>query len=139
MTRILKAAAFRWGLAALPLLCLLASPGGAYGSEEDVTIYGVIGDVRIPERHLVVNEERIGITEETEYFNHKEKAISPENLKPGKWIFGIGRPTATGGLTLEKVYLLPGPLKGKDRSTYPFMTRDEDRNEEPSKDRNRER
>ncbi|MBI4715066.1 MAG: hypothetical protein HY760_03865 [Nitrospirae bacterium] len=139
MTRILKAAALRWGLAALPILCILAFPVGASGSEENVTIYGVIGDVRASERHLVVNEERIGITEETEYFNHKEKAISIQDLKTGKWIFGIGRPTATGGLTLEKVYLLPRPLKGKDQSSYPFMNRDENVEDAPSKNHDRER
>ncbi len=71
---------------------------------------------------LVLNETwTIHITEETEFFNRRGKELKQLTLRGHKWIYVEGLLNPDGSIQAQKIYLIPGIVKIKDRRKYPFM------------------
>jgi hypothetical protein len=110
---------------ALLLLLSLLTPPPTYSEEGTITFQGVIMTSGEPSSYIVVNEGKVLVTEATRYLNHKEKTISSNEFRAGKWVFGVAH-TTLRGLTADKLYLLPKKVKGDKDAEYPFMTREDE-------------
>ena len=106
---------------ALLLLLSLLTPPPTHSEEGTTTFQGVMMTSDEPSSYIVVNEGKVLVTESTRYLNHKEKTISSNEFRAGKWVFGVAH-TTLRGLTADKLYLLPKKVKGGKDAEYPFMT-----------------
>ncbi|MCP3677363.1 MAG: hypothetical protein GY721_07180 [Deltaproteobacteria bacterium] len=71
---------------------------------------------------FILNEEwTVYISEETTFYNSREKELKRHTLGGHKWIYVEGVLHPDGSIQAQVIYLLPGFVKKKDMQKYPFM------------------
>jgi len=110
------------------LLLLLSNQPALAGSDDTVTFQGIVNSTDEMPGHLFINERNVLLDERVEVMDHKEKYKSLSDIKNGKWIYVVSKETISGPKAI-RIYLLPGNVKHSEKRNYPFMHREEERDE----------
>src|SRR4030066_1831661 len=101
-------------------LLLLSHQPALAGSDDTATFQGIVNSTDEMPGHLFINERKVLLDERVEVKDHKEKYKSLSDIKRGKWIYVVSKPTLSGPKAI-RIYLLPGNIKHSDKHNYSFM------------------
>jgi len=107
------------------LLLLLSYQPALAESDDTIIFQGIVNSTDEIPGHLFINERKVLLDEGVEVKDHKEKYKSLSDIKRGKWIYVVSKPTLSGPKAI-RIYLLPGNVKHSDKHNYPFMQKEED-------------
>lgn len=109
------------------LSLILSSPALAGGQE--FSIYqGTVSSVEGIPDYIIVNEQKIQLSDDVEIKDSKEKDAKLSDLKEGKWVYIVSE-NSSNGFKAKKIYLLPKYIKKSEKDKYPFMKKEEERKE----------
>ncbi len=108
------------------LLCFLSvlSVTARDMETEDQRAYGFIQGVvsGYDGSSLIVNEgTKVNLKYDTKFFDSHGGTIGSFEIKEHKFIYVEGPLMPDKSIDAEKIYLLPGLIKSKDKAKYPFM------------------
>jgi hypothetical protein len=110
-----------FSILSIGLSFLVLFPSLSFAADKvSVRTQGVLMELNIKQMTAIVNEKLFLWNRKTMFFNEKASPIAVENFKPKSWVYVEGF-REKGGITAEKIYLLPGFVDGKKKSLYPFM------------------
>ena len=82
---------------------------------------GILMELDLKKRVMVVNETTFSWDEKTIFNNDKEDPIPLDKLKTNDWVYVEGEYDKTNKKVARKIYLLPKYIDNKERNRYPFM------------------
>ena len=95
----------------------------ASDSDKDtVTVQGVIMELDLNTRMMVVNERYFAFDQNTFLHNEKGSPVTQDRLKIKTWVYIEGTPDkAHQRVVARKTYLLPKYIDKKEQHLYPFI------------------
>lgn len=97
-----------------------SSDGGEDGEREYRFFHGIISGYS--GNSIIVNEgKKANITYETKFFDSSGREVEAYRLPEHRWVYVEGTTNRDGSVDAEKIYLLPGPVSGKNKTAYGFI------------------
>jgi hypothetical protein len=90
--------------------------------QEAFKIQGVIMNVDLQKKMLIVNESTFMWDQNTKFYNDKASPVTVEKLRAKTWVYIEGVKESAGKrMMAEKIYVLPKYIDKKERHLYPFF------------------
>jgi len=110
----------------LSVILLLLSNRPALAEDDYVeTFQGIVNSTAGMPGYIVVNEQKLLLDDKVVIKDHQEKDAPLSDIRVGRWIY-VAAAKRSAGPTALRIYLLPRYIKDKERSSYPFMKREEE-------------
>ena len=90
--------------------------------QEAFKIQGLIMNVDLQKKAMIVNESAFIWDQNTKFYNDKGSPVTVDKLRAKTWVYIQGVKDSGGKrMTAEKIYTLPKYIDKKEKHLYPFF------------------
>jgi hypothetical protein len=107
----------------LLILSIVTISSLTFASDKDrIKMQGVVMELDLKNNMMVVNERMFVWDSNTIFYDEKGSPLTVNKLRAKTWVYIEGlRDNVRKRLVVEKIYMLPNYIHGKEKHLYPFM------------------
>jgi hypothetical protein len=104
------------------VLMFIFSPLAFAQGQDEFKTQGLIMNVDLQKKVMIVNESTFVWDQNTKFYNDKGSLVTVDKLRAKTWVYIQGVKDSAGKrMTAEKIYLLPKYIDKKEKHLYPFF------------------
>ena len=104
------------------VLVFIFSPLAFAQGEDAFKIQGLIMNVDLQKKVMIVNESTFIWDQNTKFYNDKGSPVTADKLRAKTWVYIQGVKDGAGKrMMAEKIYTLPKYIDKKEKHLYPFL------------------